>query len=90
MWTQNVVSTIMWRLNKSFMWIFSHITFLMSDVTYLNKDKVPLQIYLFIYFFFCEEEDINFINQSWRNPNELHCKFVVEHPSSTRQNLRHS
>ena len=50
MWTQNVVSTIMWRLNKSFMWIFSHITFLTSDVTYLNKDKVPLQIYLFIYF----------------------------------------
>ena len=56
MWTQNVVSTIMWRLNKSFMWIFSHITFLMSDVTYLNKDKVPLQIYLFIYFFFVRKK----------------------------------
>ena len=56
MWTQNVVSTIMWRLNKSFMWIFSHITFLMSDVTYLNKDKVPLQIYLFIYLFFVRKK----------------------------------
>ena len=46
----------MWRLNKSFMWIFSHITFLMSDVTYLNKDKVPLQIYLFIYLFFVRKK----------------------------------
>ena len=39
---------------------------------------------LFIYLFFFEEEDINIINQSWRNPPELHYRYVVKYHPSTR------
>ena len=34
---------MMWQLNEPSMYNFSHITFLMSNMTYLNKDKISLQ-----------------------------------------------
>ena len=37
---------MMWQLNEPSMYNFSHITFLMSNMTYLNKDKISLQISL--------------------------------------------
>ena len=55
-------------------------------VTYINSNLLTIQLLLP---FFFKEEDRNFINQSWQNSPELHCRYVVEHPPSTRQNLRH-